>query len=129
MFTINNYLSSEVGNLQKETFATFPIAIEVLPESELDLLVADLSPETPWAERQIAARNLGQSRNSAAMPILLLVLLDDPFWMVRCTIIQALERIGDSRAIPTLRELSISDEFSAVRSAAEKAVERLSQNS
>jgi HEAT repeat protein len=46
--------------------------------------------------------------------------------MVRCSIIQALEKIGDPRAIPTLREVAVNDRFQVVRSYATKAIEKLS---
>jgi len=66
-------------------------------------------------------------RNPEATPGLLAALPTDPFWMVRCAIIQALEMIGDPGAIPTLREVAKSDCFQVVRSYAAKAIERLSQ--
>ena len=66
-------------------------------------------------------------RNPDALSGLLDVLPTDPFWMVRCAIIQALERIGDPRAIPTLREIEKSDGFQVVRSYDAKAIERLAQ--
>lgn len=126
MLSANNYQSPELVNINK-TFGTLPIAIEVLPESDLEILAKDLSPETPWADRQKAVRKLGQSRNTEALPILLAALPNDPFWMVRSVMIQALESIGDSRAIPVLQVVASRDSFLAIRSAAEKAVERLSQ--
>jgi len=48
-------------------------------------------------------------RNPEATPGLLAALPTDPFWMVRCAIIQALEMIGDPGAIPTLREVAKSN--------------------
>jgi HEAT repeat protein len=90
-------------------------------------LVADLSPETPWGDRQNAARKLGYLGNPEALPGLLDALPDDNFWMVRCAIIQALERIGDPGAIPTLRQVASGDGFQVVRSYAAKAIERLSK--
>ncbi|NIS79273.1 MAG: hypothetical protein GTO14_03425, partial [Anaerolineales bacterium] len=51
----------------------------------------------------------------------------DPFWMVRCAIIQALEMIGHPEAIPTLQEVVESDGFQIVRSYAAEAIERLSK--
>jgi HEAT repeat protein len=47
--------------------------------------------------------------------------------MVRCEIIQALERIGDAAAVSTLCSMAKNDSFQVVRSYAAKAVERLSQ--
>ena len=111
---------------QMNGLTTFPIAIEVQPDHKLVKLLADLSPDTPWGDRKIAAQRLGYLRNPAALPGLLAALPADPFWMVRCAIIQALEMIGDPGAIPTLREVAISDGFQVVRSYAAKAIERLS---
>jgi len=103
-----------------------PIAIEVQPDQKLDTLLATLTPDTPWGERQIAARKLGCMRNQEALPGLLAALPTDPFWMVRCAIIQALEMIGDPKAIPALREVAKNDAFQVVRAYATKAIERLS---
>ena len=108
------------------TFTTLPIAIEVHPDRKLDKLLADLSPDTPWGDRQIAAKKLGYMRSPETLPGLLAALPVDPFWMVRCAIIQALEMIGDPGAIPTLREIAKSDGFQVVRAYADKAIERLS---
>jgi HEAT repeat protein len=104
----------------------FPIAVEVQIDPEVTELLVDLSPDTPWAERRMAARKLGYLRNPQAVPAMLAALPTDPFWMVRCAIIQALEMIGDPGAIPTLQAVAASDGFQVVRSHAEKAVERLS---
>jgi HEAT repeat protein len=109
------------------TFATLPLEIEAQPDRKLEALLADLSPDTPWVDRQAAARKLGYMRNPEALPGLLAALPTDPFWMVRCAIIQALECIGDSLATPTLREIAKSDGFQVVRSYAATAIERLSQ--
>ena len=103
------------------------ISIEFQPDPEVGKLLADLSPESPWGNRQIAAKKLGYLRNPEALPGLLVALLSDKFWMVRCTVIQALEMIGDPRAIPTLQEVVMCDGFQVVRSHAAKAIERLSQ--
>jgi HEAT repeat protein len=107
-------------------FITFPITVEVQPDPEVAELLAELSPDTPWGERQMAAKKLGRLRNQEALPGLLAALPVDAFWMVRCAIIQALEMIGDPGAIPTLQEVAISDGFQVVRSHAAKAVKRLS---
>ena len=108
-------------------FAPLPLEIAVQTDTKLYKLLADLSPDTPWGERQIAVKRLGFMRNPDALPGLLDALREDPFWMVRCTIIQALVVIGDPDAIPTLREVAISDGFQVVRSHAANAIERLSQ--
>lgn len=110
-----------------QTLTTLPVVIEVQPDPKLEQLLADLSPDTPWGDRQIAANELGYMRSLESLPVLLAALPVDPFWMVRCAMIQALERIGDPRAIPTLRHVAESDGFQVVRSYAAKAIERLSQ--
>jgi HEAT repeat protein len=104
-----------------------PVAVEVQPDRELDRLLADLTPDTPWGDRQIAAQKLGRMRCVEALPGLLSALRADPFWMVRCAIIQALEMIADPQAIPTLQQVAEMDSFQVVRSYAFKAVERLSR--
>jgi HEAT repeat protein len=123
MFAENTYLSPEIVELKEENFISFPVAI---PNREIALLAADFSHEVPWAERQRAARKLGQSRDPEALSFLLAALPEDPFWMVRCVMIQAVECIGDPKALPILNEVAHNDRFSAVRSAAKEAIERLS---
>jgi len=108
-------------------FTTYPIAIKVQPDRKLYKFLADLSPDTPWGDRQIAAKKLGSMRSQEALPGLIDALPADPFWMVRCAIIQALEMIGNPGAIPTLREVANNDGFQVVRSYAVKAIDRLSQ--
>ena len=119
---INQYPEANLIN----TFTTLPLKVEVQPDRKLNKLLADLSPDTSWGDRQIAAQKIGYMRKPEALPGLLEALPADPFWMVRCAIIQALERIGDPGAIPTLRGIAISDRFQVVRSHAAKAIERLS---
>lgn len=125
MLAENTYQSPKITDFQIETLKSLPIQIEVIPERDIDRLAAYFTPGTPWVERQAAARKLGQSHHSEALPLLLAALQNDPFWMVRCTIIQALEIIGDVHAIPTLQDVAAHDEFSAVRSAAGNAIKRL----
>jgi len=108
------------------TLADLLIGVEVQPEPKIKALLADLTPDMPWGQRQIAAKRLGHLRSTEAVPGLLATLPVDPFWMVRCAIIQALELIGDPGAIPTLREVAKNDGFQVVRSYAAKAIERLS---
>jgi HEAT repeat protein len=108
-------------------FTTLPIAIEVQPDHNLYKLLAELSSDTSWGDRQIAAKKIGYMRSSEALPGLLAALPAEPFWMVRCAIVQALEMIGDPMVIHTLREIAKIDGFQVVRSYAAKAVERLSQ--
>ena len=104
----------------------FPLSIEVRPAREIEQLISNLSPQVPWGQRQRAAKRLGSMKDQTAVPALLQVLPTDPFWMVRCVIIQALESFGDPRVIPTLQEVAANDGFAAVRTAAEMAVNRLS---
>jgi len=124
MFAVNFDQHTEVANRMN----TLPLELVVQPDIKLYKLLADLTPDTPWGERKIAAQKLGFMRNPEALPGLLSALPTDPFWMVRCAIIQALEMIGDPRAIPALHEVSVSDGFQVVRSYATKAIERLSKN-
>jgi len=126
MLTANFNQRPEVAD-RMNTYRTPPLAIVVQPDIKLYKLLADLSPDTPWGDRKIAAEKLGSMRSPEALPGLLGALPSDPFWMVRCAIIQALEMIGDPGAIPTLREIANSDGFQVVRSYAAKAIERLSQ--
>ena len=107
-------------------FTSLPLALAVEPDIKLYKLLADLSHDTPWADRQTAARKLGRTRSLQALPGLLEALHSDPFWMVRCAIIQALEMIGDHGAIPMMRKTAGHDGFQVVRSYARKAIERLS---
>lgn len=111
---------------QAPEVATFPSVIQATPDQKLQGLLAALSSDRPWGEREIAAKQLGRTRNPAALPGLLAALQNDPFWMVRCAIIQALERIDDPSAIPMLREVAQNDGFHVVREYAAKAIERLS---
>jgi len=108
------------------TLADLLIAVEDQPEPKIKTLLADLTPDTPWGQRQIAAKRLGHLRSTESVPGLLATLPVDPFWMVRCAIIQALEMIGDPGAIPILQEVAMNDDFQVVRSYATKAIERLS---
>lgn len=110
------------------TFLTLPIAVEDNVDNELEALIADLSPRIPWGDRKIAAEKIGYMRKLEAMPALLTALPCDPFWMVRCAIIQALEKLGDPRSIPTLQEVAENDSFQVVRSYAAKAIKRLSMS-
>ena len=94
-----------------KTYASLPLALAVQPDIKLYSLLAELSPDTSWGQRQIAAEKLGQMGDPQAIPGLLAALPRDSFWMVRCAIIQALEKIGDPVAIPTLREVATQDGF------------------
>ena len=128
MFQVmNNQYPEAVEEIQ--AFTTFPLSIEVLPGRDIETLIANLSPQVPWGQRQRAAKRLGSKKALAAVPALLKVLPTDPFWMVRCAVIQALERIGDPNAIPTLQKVVQNDSFQVVRSYAVKAIERLSRSS
>lgn len=126
MFAVDIYQQAEVED-EMTTIVGLPLPREFQIDRRIDTLLVDLSPDTPWADRKMAAQKLGSMRRRAAIPGLLNALPFDPFWMVRCAIIQALEKIGDPRAIPTLREVAKSDGFQVVRSYAAEAIERLSQ--
>jgi HEAT repeat protein len=125
MYQLNYDYQSHAAD-DELVYATFPLALVVQPDFKIYQLLADLSPDTSWGERKLAAQNLGNMRNPDALPGLLAALPVDPFWMVRCAIIQALEKIGDPMAIPTLKEVAKKDGFQVVRSHAKKAIERLS---
>jgi HEAT repeat protein len=125
MFQIEIDQRLEVAE-QKNGFPSLPLALGVQPDLKLYNLLTDLSPESPWGDRQRAARKMGDMRSTEAVSGLLAALQVDNFWMVRCAIIQALEKIGDPGAIPTLLEVAKSDSFQVVRSYAAKAIERLS---
>jgi HEAT repeat protein len=103
-----------------------PREVATIPDPKVEKLLADLSPDRDWGRREIAAQKLGYMRSQEGVPGLLNALPSDPFWMVRCAIIQALEMIGDPKAIPTLQEVANKDGFQVVRSYAAKAIERLS---
>lgn len=107
-------------------FATLPLVIEVQIDHKVDELLQELSPDKPWFDRKLAAIELGRMRNPEAVPGLIAALQSDPFWMVRCAIIQAVETIGDPAAIPILEEVAKRDDFSAVRSHASRAIDWLS---
>ncbi len=126
MLTVNKNQSLEVtGNI--DTAVTLPPVPQARPDDlKLKALLAELSPDKPWGDREIAAKKLGYMRNPEALPGLLTALQTDSFWMVRCAIIQALERIDDPGAILVLREVAKNDGFHVVREYAVKAIERLS---
>lgn len=125
MLAEKTYQAPQNTGFQIENYISLPIQIEVLPDGEIGHLAECLSSSTSWAERQTAARKMGQSRHPEALPLLLSALQNDPFWMVRGTIIQVLETIDDRRAIPTLQDVATHDDFSAIRSAARNAIKRL----
>jgi len=78
---------------QPNIFLTQALEKAVQPDPELRRLLAELSADTPWGVRQMAAKRLGCMRSSDALPGLTAALASDPFWMVRCAVIQALEMI------------------------------------
>ncbi|MBN1147957.1 MAG: HEAT repeat domain-containing protein [Anaerolineales bacterium] len=127
MLAVNFDQRPEVANRLNALPLAMPLALVIQPDIGLYNLLADLSPDTPWGDRKIAAQKLGYRRDPQVLPWLLAALPTDPFWMVRCAIIQALEMIGDPGAIPTLQEVAESDSFQVVRSYAAKAIERLAQ--
>jgi len=119
MLTLNFDQRPEVADRMN----ALPLALIVQPDIELHQLLADLSPDTPWGTARSPPK-IGLQAGQA-LPGLLAALPVDPFWMVRCAIIQALEIIGDPGAISTLQEVAESDSFQVVCSYAAKAVERL----
>jgi HEAT repeat protein len=125
MFTENYRLQSIVVEANNP-FLQFPVTVKTQSEWEVEKLISDLYPDTSWGDRQIAANKIGLKRYAKALPALLDVVLSDPFWMVRCAMIQAIEMIGDPVAIPTLMEVVSRDKFQVVRSYANKVIERLS---
>lgn len=120
-----NYDQQQEVLVQMNPFSGTAVAIEIQPDHESLQLLANLSAGVAWGNRQAAARKLGHIKCQEAVPALVEALPDDPFWMVRCDIIQALEKIGDPRAIPALRQVSKNDGFQVVRAYAAKAIERL----
>jgi len=76
------------------------------------------------ADDQLGTQRQGPG-NAEALPGLLAALPVDNFWMVRCEIIQALERIAHPAAVPVLRSVAQNDSFQVVREYAAKAVQRL----
>jgi HEAT repeat protein len=110
-----------------EIYPQISPANQIIADPRVKQYLADLSPETPWGNRQDAAKNLGNLKAPSTVPGLLAALKRDDFWMVRCAIIQSLEKIADPRAIPVLIQVSQADSFQVVRSYAAKAVERLSR--
>jgi hypothetical protein len=44
-------------------FTALPKEVEVHPNRKIAQLLADLFPETPWGDRKIAARKLGNMRD------------------------------------------------------------------
>ena len=122
MYQANITQELEVANKMK-VFTSFPVAVEVQTDPKNSQLLAELSPENAWGDRKNATLEFGYTRSPEAPPGLLNALKVDPFWMVRCAIIQALEMISDAGAVPTLREASKNDGFQALRSYAAKAVE------
>jgi HEAT repeat protein len=110
---------------EKYVFQAIPKEAEIDPDRDLNTLLANLDPNRPWRERQLAARQLGNLANPQALPAMLHALPTDPFWVVRCALIQALEIIGDAAAIPTLQEVAITDDFEVVQGYAVGAIEKL----
>jgi HEAT repeat protein len=105
-----------------------PLIIVAEPDHELENLVSKLSPQVPWGERQDAIKRLGYLRSREALQALISALPNDPFWMVRCAIIQAMEVISDPGVIPILKETAKNDRFAIVRAYAASAIEFLSRN-
>jgi hypothetical protein len=118
--------SRELGD-QVHAITPLGLTVEVGKDWRVVRWLVDLGSETGWWERQRAAYELGQLGGAEALAGLLGVLRVDPFWKVRCAIVQALEVIGDPEAIPALCEVAERDEFQVVRTYAAQAIERLSR--
>jgi HEAT repeat protein len=126
---MNTAVVYQENQVYKEFKIAPPISLPIKAKRDhkLENLQSALSPSRSWGERKNAAQQLGYGRYDQAVPALLKALPNDPFWMVRCAIIQALEMIGDPAAIPVLDEVAGQDGFQVVRSHAAKAVERLAK--
>jgi HEAT repeat protein len=105
----------------------FPLDEAIQIDGNTAQLLSELEPSVPWGKRQAAARKIGYLLCSDAVPALTAALTKDPFWMVRCSIIQALEKIGDPRAVGVLIYVAEQDSFQVVRAHAEKAIQRILQ--
>ena len=112
---------------KRRVYPCLPQIYLVQPNLVLGELLAKLSPDVPWGDRKVAANRIGNLRQKDALPGLILALHADPFWMVRCSIIQAIEKIGDPGVLPELEKVKTNDTYQAVRSYAAKAIERLSR--
>ena len=110
---------------KKDIVASWPLNFVVIEDSQVDSLLSDLDPVMPWAVRKAAAQRLGDHPCPQALQGLLDHLPTDPFWMVRCAIIQTLERTGDPGAVPVLQAVAQNDSFQVVRAYAAKAVDSL----
>ena len=122
----NHEASVKINRFYPESAARMPKSVAPQADTLLDKILSDLSLESSWGDRRLAARQLGYLGNPAAVSGLVTALPADPFWMVRTVMIQALEMIGDPRAIPTLQRVEKEDSFLTVRSHAAKAIETLS---
>ena len=91
------------------------LIFEVGQDAELEKLFSQLSTEKSWGKRKAAAHKLGYTRSQEAVANLLRTLLSDPFWMVRYTIFQALEKFEArtpslrSRLSPKMMTFRLSD--------------------
>jgi HEAT repeat protein len=121
-----NITDERQANNETREFPTWPLAAYLEVDFLASQMLADLSPDVPWDVRKGTAKRLGDCGGVLAVQGLLEHLPSDPFWMVRCAIIQALERIGDPQAIPTLKKVAKNDRFRIVQSYATKAIQRLS---
>ena len=113
--------------------AAYPFAVYVDEreegiKKELEALLQNLATNSEWYERKIAAQKIGRMRYADAIPGLANALDNDPFWLVRCAVIQALAAIGDPRAIPALRKAEKDDRFQIVKSCASAVVKSLNSD-
>ena len=108
-------------------FVTLQVVIDPQADCELNSLLEELSPDTPWGDRKAAALGLGSMGGAKAIQGLIDALPADPFWMVRYAIIQALVMVGDPKAVPALQDTVENDGFQVVRAYAAQAVKWLSR--
>jgi HEAT repeat protein len=124
------YQATMVQTLQQMNPAgaavTLPVSVETQTDDVLGQLLDTLSTSPYWPERQAAAIRLGDLGGDEAHAGLVAALPDDPFWMVRCTIVQSLERIGKADSMPVLQATAERDPNQVVRQYAAATVQYLS---
>lgn len=110
---------------QTEIFAAPALSYELKTDDILTHLLTTLFTNPSWFERQVAAKKLGDMAGDEAAVGLIEALPNDPFWMVRCAIVQSLERIGNTDSVPALQAVADCDQNNIVRQYAAAAVQRL----
>ena len=118
-------LRSFQAEYQTQSPILLALPVRNLIDEEVAHLLHILASNATWHERKVAAQKLADLGGEEARIGLLEALLNDPFWMVRCAIIQSLERIGEEGSVPVLQIAVESDPNEIVRQYAAVAVERL----